>query len=838
MLSPVLLAGMYHLVAVLIIGVLSSVVVRAAEPVAKKSDLPRVSPTEPALALGTFKIKEGFTLELAAAEPLVVDPVAMAFDEKSRLYVIEMIGYSEHREDRLGRVRLLEDIDRDGSFDKSTIFAKDLSWPTAVACYDGGIFVGATPDIIYLKDNDGDLKADERRVVLTGFGKGVERLNMQSLMNSFRWGLDNRIHGSASGTRGEVHVPGSPELGSVSFIRSDFSFNPRTFEFRLESGGAQHGMDFDSTGRKFVCSNSRHIQQVMYNQRYVGDNPNFMPTSPLIDIAIDGGAAPVFRRSPDEAWRVIRTSWRVKGQVRGPVEGGGRPSGYFTAATGITIYDGSVWPNEYMGDAFIADCGSNLIHRKKLYANGPKLTAMRPKDEKTSEFLASTDNWFRPVQMEIGPDGALYIADMYREVIEHPWSLPHGIKQHIDLDSGNDRGRIYRIVPEKFVQPIIPNFGNLSERELIQMLEHPSAWHRSTASRLLFERQKRSSIEPLRQLAQDGKTEYGRMQALYVLAGMDALISTDLVEACLDVSPIVRKHAIILIEDFLSEGQAEVVSKEKDLTPLIKSIIRVSNDEDKSVRYQLSWTLGKLEFTEKINILARLLQKAGGDPWQLTALLNAVTGNYDVIIEKLKMSSGFAASPFTESVLNSLERMQAGSMAQFSFSSSKAGYRPQRFKPSDKIDPDREKVINRFRPALGLRGDAKLGRELFEQRCAACHRLGGIGLNIGPDLKSVRANGNEKLLVSLIDPNREVAPEYMLQKIHLAKENETIVGVIKFISANGILVGFVDGSERQFVRSSDDKIESTQMSLMPIGLEAGLSVVQMANLLAWVQEAN
>ena len=166
---------MYRFSAFFITWVLGYALSQGAEPNANKSDLPLIEPTEPPDALGTFTIKEGFTLELAAAEPLVVDPVAMAFDENGKLFVIEMVGYSEHRADKLGRVRLLEDLDGDGQFDKSTVFASELSWPTAVTCYDGGIFVGVTPDIIYLKDTDGDNKADERRIIFTGFGDGVER---------------------------------------------------------------------------------------------------------------------------------------------------------------------------------------------------------------------------------------------------------------------------------------------------------------------------------------------------------------------------------------------------------------------------------------------------------------------------------------------------------------------------------------------------------------------------------------------------------------------------------------------------------------------------------------
>ncbi len=155
-----------------------------------------------------------------------------------------------------------------------------------------------------------------------------------------------------------------------------------------------------------------------------------------VDIAGDDPAAEVFRISPDEPWRVA-------GTVQGLIEGGGRASGYFTAATGITIYRGNAFSSEFDGDAFVADCGSNLIHRKKVRPDGVGFKAERPADEQKVESLASTDNWFRPVQLANGPDGALYVADMYREVIEHPWSLPESIKKHLDLNSGNDRGRIY-----------------------------------------------------------------------------------------------------------------------------------------------------------------------------------------------------------------------------------------------------------------------------------------------------------------------------------------------------------------------------------------------------------
>src|SRR6185503_18338698 len=182
--------------------------------------------------------------------------------------------------------------------------------------------------------------------------------------------------------------PATRNTSPLDLRGRDFSFDPRTLEMRAESGGGQHGMTFDNQGRKFVCSNSDHIQQIVYEDRYAARNSFYTMPSPRVSIAVDGPAAEVFRISPEEPWRVLRTQWRVAGLVPGPVEGGGRASGYFTSATGITIYRGDAWPEEFLGDAFTADCGSNLVHRKKVYPAGAAFKAERPASEEKVEFLA------------------------------------------------------------------------------------------------------------------------------------------------------------------------------------------------------------------------------------------------------------------------------------------------------------------------------------------------------------------------------------------------------------------------------------------------------------------
>ena len=591
---------------------------RSAEPAVDPKDLPRIRPVEPRDALKTFKIKPGFHLELAASEPLVADPIEMCFDENGRLFVVEMIDYSERRDEQphLGRIRLLEDTDEDGHFDKSTVYAEDLPWPTALFCYDGGLFVGAEPDLFYCKDTNGDGVADTRRVVFTGFGI-TGRLNMQAMFNSFRWGLDNRIHGAAAPMGGTVISPLTPQQKPLDLRGRDFAFDPRTWAITSEAGGGQYGMCFDDRGRRFVCSNSDHIRVFMYDDRYAARNPFLAMPSPVVSIADDGPAAEVYRLSPEEPWRVMRTQWRVGGLVPGPIEGGGRASGYFTSATGLTIYRGDAFPEEYQGDAFIADCGSNLVHRKKLYPEGVALVAKRPPGEEKVEFLASTDLWFRPVQFANAPDGTLYMADMYREVIEHPWSLPESIKQHLDLNSGHDRGRIYRIVPDGFKQPKLPRLGKAGVGELVATLAHPNAWHRETAARLLYERQDKSAVPALEKLLTESKLALGRMHALHALDGLQALAEAHILQGLKDADDRVREHAVLLSERLFAKGGAMSDTLWNQLKAL-------TADTSIHVRYQLAFTLGEIRRPGRAQALAEIIRHDVASGWVQAAVLSSL----------------------------------------------------------------------------------------------------------------------------------------------------------------------------------------------------------------------
>jgi putative membrane-bound dehydrogenase-like protein len=433
------------------------------------------------------------------------------------------------------------------------------------------------------------------------------------MLNSFNWGLDHRIHGSSSSNGGDITRPEAPGEKALALRGRDFAIDPRSMVMYPEGGGAQHGMSFDDWGRRFVCSNSDHIQLITYDDHYAARNPHLAAPGARISIAADGAAADVFRISPVEPWRIVRTRLRVKGITPGLIEGGGRAAGYFTSATGVTIYRGDAWPEAYRGNAFIGDVGGNLVHRKTLDADGASLIARRADEGR--EFIASSDIWFRPVQFANAPDGTLYIADMYRETIEHPDSLPEVIKKHLDLSSGSDRGRVYRIAPKGFARKPLPDLGAMASADLVPLLAHENAWHRETAARLIYERQDTGLAAALAAASRELPNELGRMTALHALIGLgvaDEAVKQQAVAAALgDAGPRVRQHAILLAEAWLIDAPA-----------LQEKLLALVDDADAQVRYQLAFSLGEFEHPGRGAALARLATH-DADTWTRFAVLSS-----------------------------------------------------------------------------------------------------------------------------------------------------------------------------------------------------------------------
>ena len=408
------------------------------------TELPKVKPLEPAESAKRFDVRPGFRVELVASEPLIRSPVAMDFDENGRLYVVEFPEYNQYAnpnppKDR-GCVKLLEDTDGDGKYDKATVFA-ELDSPVAVACWDGGVFVGVVPDLWYLKDTDGDGKADVKRKVLTGFERDKAG---EAMLNSFRWGPDNRFHIATGLAGGNLKPADKPDAKPVLVRRQNICFDPRTGEFEPTSGGGQHGMTLDDWGDTFVCDNSNRSSSSPDTR---STRPATRSWSPVAGRGRErrGRYPNLHRISPPEPWRAARTRLRKDKLVPGSDEGG-QPFGFFTGSTGVTVYRGDAFPPEFHGNIFVGEVANNLIYRAKLEPKGLAWSAVRA--EKDREFLASKDIWFRPVQFANGPDGCLYVVDMYREIIEGAAFLPPQLLALVDVAGGIDRGRVWRIVPE------------------------------------------------------------------------------------------------------------------------------------------------------------------------------------------------------------------------------------------------------------------------------------------------------------------------------------------------------------------------------------------------------
>lgn len=614
--------------------------------------LPRVPPRAPAESLQGLHLIPGFRLEQVATEPLVASCVDLAFDENGRLYVAEMVAYAEGNTAKFGspqsRVSLLEDTDGDGQFDKRTVFVDRLVWPTGVACFDGGVFIAAAPDLLYCKDTDGDGRADVREVVLTGF----ELTNPNAVPNSLRWGLDNRLHGMTSTAGGELQAvlwekTSGQKIKPIQARGRDFSIQPRTGELRLESGGGQFGMAWDGWGRKFESSNSNPCDMVLYDERYLARNPYLAAPSPRSNIWKSGEA--VFRTSPPEPWRVIRTEMRIGGNFSGPVEGGGSSIGYFTSACGLTIYEGDAWPAEFRGSGFVCEGAGNLVARMRFEPHGVGLNAYAWRTEPKVDFLTSDEVWFRPIQFAHGPDGNLYLADMYREVFEHPDAVPPSVKKYLDLTTGKDRGRIYRIVSETTGSRRGPvRLGPVPTEELVGLLAHDNLWHRTTASRLLFERQDRRAVASLVQLAAASPSPLGRMHALYALDGLGATPSEVVLARLNDAHPRVREHAVRLAEKVLQDSPA-----------LRERLYALAGDEDVRVRYQLAFTLGELPGAQATQALAAIVRRDGGDAWLRLAALSSCVGRAGALFALLATDPAWRATAEARIFLEQLAE-QAG----------------------------------------------------------------------------------------------------------------------------------------------------------------------------------
>ena len=562
-------------------------------------------PLSPQDALETFVLEEGFRIEVFAAEPLIQDPVAMEIDEQGRVYVVEMIGYPLDT-GRNGRIKLLEDTDGDGRPDRSTVFADGLMLPTGVLRWKNGVLVTDAPDVWYLEDNDGDNRADVKEAFLTGFALS----NPQHTVSNPRYGVDNWIYLAHEppiktvifqekfGDEGsKIRFAGREEGVRLENRIGNLRFRPGTHELEAVSGSSGFGLSFDRWGRLLTLNSVRHIRQQVLAAPYLSRNPAL-------------GAASTSKDISDHPPRVYPVTLNPKHRILTDI-------GNFTSSCGIAVYSGGLFPSPYDQASFVADPAHNLVHCDILKEKGVTLRASRVHDER--EFLASTDHWFRPVFVYVGPDGALYVVDYYRRIIEHPeWMSDefHDPGRGPEaLYEGGRHGRIYRITPEsENPAPWKPSLsmGEASDLDLVESLNHPNAWRRTHAQRMLVDRESPEAADHLREMFGSSPSPDTRLHALWTLEGLGGLTPYDIRQALKDPEPGIRENAIRLAESRLDQEPG-----------LARDLLTMTEDGHPGVRFQLLCTLGWLDSPAARRARRQLLLRDMEDPWVQLAALSA-----------------------------------------------------------------------------------------------------------------------------------------------------------------------------------------------------------------------
>ncbi len=714
---------------------------------------PMPPPKSPEESLVAMRVRPGFTVELVAAEPLVVDPVAFEWDALGRLWVVEMRDYPLGMDGKGkpgGVVKILTDEDGDGRYDKAQTILEDVPFPTGVTPWRDGALVAASPDILHVT------AGGERRVLFTGFKPG----NPQHRMNGFEWGLDGWIYGANGDSGGTIN--------GVKISGRDFRFRPDTGEFEAASGNGQYGRRRDDWGNWFANNNPEWLWHYTIEDRYLRRNPQLAVRSVKQHLANYADGTRVFPASAQMQRFNQPDSY-----------------GHVTSACSPSPYRDELFGADFATSVFISEPVHNVVHREVLEPDGATFTSHRAPGEEQSEFLASTDPWFRPTTLKTGPDGALYIADMYRFVLEHPeWIAPETLSR-LDLRAGADRGRIWRVKPAGAKLRPIPKLAWLGDDALAAALDSPNGWQRDTTQRLLFERNAKSTAPALRQLFATATNPKIRLQILATLDVLGVLNDADIRNGIRDAHPAVRVQAICASESLDSAHHV--------------ALLACLSDPDFTVRRQLAFTMraeghvaGAIE-----TALEYLAERDGAQESMRIAILSSLAPDSD-LFKKLN-TAPIASGPV-----------------------------PVLPKPTT---ADRAKVIASYAQVAELKGEAARGLTLFQQQCAICHRFHGEGQSVGPDLDMVAGKPLDWLLTAIFDPNAAIEPRYQAQILKL-KNGSEFAGIVVAETANNLTLRLPGGSEQAALRSDIATQTAPGKSLMPEGLETVLRPQDLADILA------
>lgn len=923
----------------------------AASKNAGETPAPHSQPLSPEESAKKWHVREGYRIELVAAEPVVLDPVAFDWDDQGRLWVIEMADYPlgmDGNGKAGGRVVRLEDTDGDGRYDKRHVIVSDLSYPTGILTWREGVIVTAAPDIFFIAP-DGT-----KKVLYTGFSTG----NQQLRVNGLRWGMDGWVYCAAGahhggynkGTQIECRLTGEKiDLGS-----RDFRFKPDTGEFDPQSGPSQFGRARDDWGHWFGVQNSFPLWHYVLQDHYLRRNPHIIPPDPIHQL---------FPRNPP-----VYPASSMEKRFHSFDQ-----AGRFTSACGIEVYRDQLLFNDGKTHAFTCEPFHNVVQHHILEDDGVTFKAVRDPSESKMDFLASEDRWCRPVMVRTGPDGALWVADMYRYMIEHPQWLPQNGKDELlpHYREGDDKGRIWKVVrassesaankaavtdastngwlrdkaqmKASWTKPDMKTVASLSEQvthgknaaaqaqaawtlhqagqltpDLLKVLllsEHDEAvvqglqiaetvpWSNHEEALLLLVNSDRArhprvrmqlalsagqwsgnwpadilalileEAEPGSPLwgaalssclphltriseqlaAQDDKARPGMLGTLLRCAlAMKNDKATAVLVTRLEAQNGLEELLAVLDEKNLSltefakqvtdakaraavdrmDAKLQQAAESLKTAPTMESLALLATDRGhrETVKGMLPDLWAQTGGAEVLRLVAKL-QPKGGERFLLQGwdqrtpalraqILETLLSNDDWAFALLKRPEAKACDAATRARLLKHPKKNIAMMAEKVF--------------ADATSASRAAVVEKFKPALRLQGDAARGKTVFASVCISCHKLDGVGLDLGPDLRSVAQHDAEKLLNSILDPGAIIEPGFMAYHCTL-KSGEQLYGVIATETSASLTLKMAGNLSRSVLRSEITSLKSTGSSLMPEGLEAALTPQSLADLIAYLK---
>lgn len=571
---------------------------------------PTAAPQSPEASLAALHVESGYEVSLYAAEPLVMDSVSIAFDRRGRMFVAEYGDYPIGPEDGkpyLSRIVMLPDDDGDGKADRRVVFADGLRFAHSMMAYKDGLLVGAQDSILFLKDTDGDDVADQREVLFKGFTAAHPQMQIGNPV----WGIDNWVYlnyGPGTIVTGNMANTKSTNADPITLPRKDCRFDPKTLAIEADSGMGQFGNTVDRWGHRFYCTNRNPIITTALPPKQLARNPFHTAGESFYDVAASGGDSLVF---PKVAMKSNYLSH----------------AGTHTSACGTTAYLGSLGDAGFQASVFVCEPIGHLVTRSIVDTSEPRFRASRARPK--ADFIASTDTWFRPASLATGPDDALYLADMYRLWVEHPKFLPEEIAAQLDWRAGDDRGRIYRIVPKGQVPR---NFQPAtSTDDLVDMLCDSNGWRQFLAQRLLVERGNTDAVSLIRRKLDD-KQATTRLHACWTLAGLNALTQEDIVRLLSDAHP----------ECLIAALQASVRLINE---PTVASrVIDLTQHSSSRVRRAAVIALSDNQSGAATDALFQAAKRDGQQPMFVDALMTSVSKRSGAVLERLLSDQAFRAA--------------------------------------------------------------------------------------------------------------------------------------------------------------------------------------------------